>query len=84
MLSVAEPLPLSVALPSVITPSLKVTVPVGNPKPGTLDVTIAVKVTFSPKTDGSESEETVVVVASLLTVSITIADVLAETTPSPA
>jgi hypothetical protein len=47
-------------------PSLKVTVPVG--VPGKLLVTVAVKVTLCPKTDGFTDEVTVVDVLSRVTV----------------
>src|SRR5580693_2009790 len=38
----------SVAVASVVAPSLKATVPAGVPEPGALAVTVAVKVTFCP------------------------------------
>ena len=56
---VAVPL-LSAPVPKVVAPSLKVTVPVGVPAPGADAVTVAVKVTDCPKTDGLAEEETVV------------------------
>ena|SRR6516165_5949559 len=55
---VALPL-LSVPVPSVVAPSLKVTVPVGVPP---LDMTLAVKVTDTPNVEGSSDEATEVVV----------------------
>ena len=51
-----------------VAPSLKVTVPVGVPEPGALALTVAVKVTDWPKTEGLDEEATAVVVLSLLTV----------------
>ena len=51
----------SAPVPRVVAPSLKVTVPVG--VPGTLEVTLAVKVTGWPNTLLSDDEVTVVVVA---------------------
>jgi len=44
--------PLSVPVPNVVTPSLNVTVPVGVLEPGAAAVTVAVKVTDWPKTEG--------------------------------
>ena len=49
-------------------PSLNVTVPAGVPRPGELAVTMAVKVTDCPTTDGLAEEVTAVVVAVELTV----------------
>jgi hypothetical protein len=46
---------------------MNVTVPVGVPEPGEVTVTIAVKVTDWPKTDGFTEELTAVVVAALFT-----------------
>jgi hypothetical protein len=45
-----------------VVPSLKVTVPVGVPEP--CGVTVAVKVTGCPKTDGLTDEVTAVVVVA--------------------
>src|SRR5206468_11284627 len=45
-----------------VPPSLKVTFPVGVPEPGLLAVTVAVKVTDCPDTDGLAEELTPVVV----------------------
>jgi hypothetical protein len=58
----------SVPVPKVVVPSLKVTVPVGFPLPGATALTVAVKVTDWPKTDGLAEEVTVVVVSALPTV----------------
>ncbi len=60
--------PESVSVARVVVPSLKVTVPAGVPSPGELAVTLAVKVTDWPKTDGSADEVTAVLVAVELTV----------------
>ena len=46
-------------MPSVVVPSLNVTVPVGVPAPGALTVTVAVNVTDWPKTDGLADEVSV-------------------------
>src|SRR5437763_14566523 len=45
-----------------VPPSMKVTFPVGVPAPGLLAVTVAVKVTDCPDTDGLAEELTAVVV----------------------
>src|SRR5574341_990527 len=65
VLNAAWPLPLT-ATPeaSAVAPSLNVTLPVGTPPPGGLEVTVAVKVTDCPKTEGFGAELTVVMVAS--------------------
>ena len=68
VLRLATPEPFSVAVPSTVVPSSKVTVPVGVPEPGALAVTVVVKVTDWPKSDGFVDELTLVPVASLLTV----------------
>src|SRR5205823_5987523 len=54
--------PLSVPVPRVVAPSLKVTVPVGVPAPLLFAFTVAVKVTGCPDTDGLIVETTPVVV----------------------
>ena len=46
----------------VVVPSRKLTVPVGVPEPGDAALTVAVKVTSWPKTDGFGDVLTVVVV----------------------
>jgi hypothetical protein len=58
----ASPELLRVVVLSVVDPSLNVTLPVGMPKAA---VTLAVKVTNCPKTDGLTDEVTVVDVLSL-------------------
>ena len=59
--------PLRVAVPRLVVPSMKVTEPVGVPLPGALALTVAVKVTDRPKSDGLAEETTVVFVVSWLT-----------------
>jgi len=59
--------PDNVPVPSVVAPSRKVTVPVGVATV-VLPVTVAVKVTLCPKTDGLADEATVVVVLAFVTV----------------
>src|SRR5712691_11100062 len=66
---VAAP-PLSVPVPRVVKPSLKVTVPLGVPAPGATGLTVAVKITDWPNTEGLAEEVTVVVVSALLTVNV--------------
>ena len=83
MANVATPLPLSVPVPSVVAPSLKVTVPVGVPEPGAVAVTVAVKVTDAPKSDGFAELLTAVVVAVLLTTWLTADEVLVAKFESP-
>jgi hypothetical protein len=62
--------PASVAVPSVVEPTLKVTVPVGVPEAGPTALTVAVKTTTCPKTDGFADELTDVVVPPWFTVSV--------------
>ena len=71
---------LSVPLPIVIVPSLKVIVPVGvTPEL----VTVAVNVTDFPKTEGFALDVRVVVVVALLTVCINVVLVLVLDLVSP-
>ena len=73
--------PLSVRVPRIVVPSLKVTAPIGTPP---LEVTVAVNVTFAPKADGfAEDESTVVVVAWITTWEMEV-DVLVAKFPAPA
>jgi hypothetical protein len=54
--------------PPAFKPSItNCTVPVGVPDPGGFAVTVAVKVTLSPKTDGLADEAMAVVVSSMFT-----------------
>ena len=55
-------------LPMFVAPSRKFTVPVGDPAPGAVTVTVAVNVTDCPNTDGLTDDANVVVVLALLTV----------------
>ena len=48
--------PTNVAVSITVLPSLKVTVPVGVESPVLMPLTVAVKVTFSPKVEGSVEE----------------------------
>ena len=72
---VACPLAFNVPVPSVVVPSLKVTVPVGVPVPE-LGATVAVKVTDCPTVEGFTDEVTVVVVDARLTTWDSAAEVL--------
>ena len=73
---VACPDAFKVLEPSVLLPSLNVTVPPGIAVPGALATTVAVKVTDWPFLDGLREEITVVVVASLFTVWVNVEDTL--------
>src|SRR6185295_1280240 len=66
----------SVPVPSVVAPSLNVTVPVGTPTAGATAVTVAVKVTDSPDRDGFTDEVSAVVVSPFCTTWSTVFDVL--------
>ena len=82
VMKVAVP-PLKVAVPSAAELSLKVTIPVGVPEPGAFTVTIAVKVTGWPKTDGLLLELSVVVVGAWLPTCWSALDALVRKFPSP-
>ena len=60
--------PLRLLVARGVAPSLKVTVPLGVPEPGAAALTVAVKVTDWPKTDGLVEEVSVVVELAGLTV----------------
>ena len=66
VLKVAIPLPLRVPVPIVLPPARKSTVPVG--VPGTGLVTVAVKVTACPNTEGLAEEARMVLVVAGVTV----------------
>jgi hypothetical protein len=74
---VADPL-LSVPVPRVVPPSLKVTVPVASD-----GVTVAVNVTEEPYVDGFADEVSVVVELATFTVWVRADDVLLLQFPSP-
>src|ERR1043166_8852937 len=67
VVNVAE-VPLRPLVASGVPASLKVTVPVGVPPPGAVTLTVAVKVTDCPDTDGLTEEPRAVVVLAALTV----------------
>ena len=68
---VMPPLVLKVPWPMLVPPSAKITNPVG--LPGPLPVTVAVKVTLWPHTDGFAEAITAVVLVALFTVCVTAA-----------
>jgi hypothetical protein len=74
---------LRATVPSVVAPSLNVTVPVVVPAPGLTALTVAVKVTDWPNTEGFAEEATVVDVLAWLTVCDRVALVLPEKFVSP-
>src|ERR1700756_4508048 len=84
-LPVVEKLVVSAALPPAptgtvprtVVPSRKGTVPVGAPAPGATAATVAVKVNDWPLTTEVSEAPRAVVVAALLTVSVTAAELLA-------
>ena len=79
----ANPDPSSAPVPSVLAPSLNVTVPVGTPDPGAVALTVAVKVTDWPNTTLVADDPTVVMVLAWLTVSVKVEEPLVLKFPSP-
>src|SRR2546425_1171232 len=78
---VSEALPLtSVTVPSVVAPSLNVTVPVGTPAP---DVTVELSVTVWPTVEGLGVEVRLVLEFPAFTVCVRTADVLAANVAFP-
>src|SRR5579884_359417 len=78
--------PFSVCAPQpvmVVAPSLKLTVPVGVPEPGTETLTVAVKVTDWPTTEGLADELRLVDVPAWFTVWVRVALVLVVKLVSP-
>ena len=73
MVKLAVP-PDRLAVPIVVVPFLKVTVPVGVPE--VAGVTVALKVTFMPWVDGLSEETTLVMVEAACTTSDTADEVL--------
>lgn len=70
VVKVACPDPLSVPVPSVVFPSTKVTVPAGVPVAGDTALTVAMKVTDCPYSDGLVEEVTVVRVSDWVPITI--------------
>ena len=83
MLNVAVPVTSRVPVPSVVLPTLKLTVPVGVPPFNEVTVTIAVNVTSWPTLDGFGAELSKVAVVPLSTVCVSVADVLPAYCTSP-
>src|ERR1043166_7754668 len=79
---VAEP-PLRLLVAREVAPSLKVTVPVGVPAPGETALTVAVKVTDWPNTEGFCDEATATALVALLTVCVKVAERFVLKLPSP-
>ena len=77
MLKEAKPPPFSVAVPSGVAPSRKVTVPLAAVVPD-CGVTLAVKVTFWPTTICMAEADNVVVVATTVCVTVTVTAVEVE------
>jgi len=65
-------------MPRVLGPSLKVTVPLGVPAPALFAVTVAVKVTGCPNTDGWTEDVRPVVVPGSVVVVVVDVDVVVE------
>lgn len=82
VVNVAIP-PETMPVPIGVAPSKNVTVPVGVPAPGLTTVTVAVKVTDWPETDGLADEAIIVVVLAMLTTWDTAALVLPVKLTSP-
>jgi len=80
---VAIPAANATGVPKFAPSTTNCTVPVGVPLPAGFTVTVAVKVTGWPKTEGLAEELTVVVVAAMLTVCVTPAEVLVLKLVSP-
>jgi hypothetical protein len=74
---------LSAAVPRMVVPSSKVTVPVGVPLPGDRALTVAVNLTDCPYTDGLADEARAVVVPAGLTPWLIAVAVLVVKLPSP-
>src|SRR5204862_36269 len=83
VVNVAWPEPSRMPVPRVLDPSLKVTVPVGVPAPGLFAVTVAVKVTDCPDTDGLADELTNVVVPAFFTIWLSVVEMLPLKFASP-
>jgi hypothetical protein len=67
--------PVSVPLPILTPPSLKVTLPVGVPTPGATALSVAVNVTVCPNTNGFTDDVTVVELDAWFTVCNKLAEV---------
>lgn len=74
---------LRLALPIELPSARKVTLPVGVPAPAPIAVTVAVKLTDWPKTLGLGAEATPAAVKAMLTVCVSVLDVLPLKFTSP-
>ena len=83
VVNVATPDQFTGAVPSVVDPSVNVTVPVGVPAPGATTDTVAVRVTACPNTDALADETNWVVVAAGFTACVRAAEVLEAKLGSP-
>ena len=70
-------------MPSVVAPSMNVTVPVAVPAPGACTVTVAVNVTDCPTFDGFVEDVSAVAVSAFCTSWSRVFDVLALKLASP-
>jgi hypothetical protein len=68
--------PLKVLVASGVPPSWKITLPVGVFPPGATALTVAVRVTDCPNTDGLAEEATVLLLLAWLTTCVTVLEVL--------
>jgi len=68
--------PAKVAVPKLVLPSRKVTVPVRVPAPGAVTETVAVKVTACPTSAGFTEDTSAAVVVALFTVWVRAVEVL--------
>ena len=73
----------SVLVANELVPSLNVTVPVGVPAPGNTALTVAVRTTAWPNTEGLAEEASTVALLALFTVWVKVDDVLVLKLVSP-
>ena len=78
VLNVATPDTFSAPVPSVVAPSLNVTVPVAVPVAGATTLTVAVNVTGCPNTDGFSEEANAVELEPAPTVCVNAVETLAD------
>jgi hypothetical protein len=84
MANVATPEPLRVtAVPRAVTPSMKITEPVGTPAPGATALTVSVRVIDAPVSEGLDDEVSELDVVATFTVndSVELRDALKLLTP---
>lgn len=83
VVKVVQPALFNVPVPSVVAPSMKISVPVGVPVAGASTLTVPVKVTDCPHTDGFTVAETAALMEPLLRVWVKTGEVLPVKKPSP-